>query len=140
MVRRWLADALRLSGDAASARVAYAAARAELSYELASQPENFLLVAELAIVQARLQDLNGVNRLLATCSELAAKSRRELLVVQCLNARIQVSLAIESPSVVALLREALSHGGELPPLTPALLARDPDFDGLRENPDFQALL
>ena len=63
MVRRWLADALRLAGDAAAARASYTLAGTELESELARQPENSLLIAELAIVQARLGAREAAEKL-----------------------------------------------------------------------------
>jgi len=140
MVRRWLADAWRLAGDAAAARAAYATAARELDSELARQPENSLLVAELAIVQARLGVRHAAEKLNETCATLAAKTRREAFVAECVLAKIQVALALHSSAeVIVLLKEAITLRGEFPPLTPALLRLDPDFEGERTNGDFQAL-
>jgi len=140
MVRLWLADALRLAGDPVAARAAYSTARTELADELARQPENSLLVADLAIVQARLGDRPAAERLIETCSTLAAASRRQAFIAECLLAKIQVSLTFESGETIALLGQALTHPGEFPPLTRELLRLDPQWDALRERPDFQKLL
>jgi TolB-like protein/DNA-binding winged helix-turn-helix (wHTH) protein len=141
MVRRWLGDALRLAGDAAAARAAYTTAGGELQSELAQQPANSLLVAELAIVQARLGQRDAAGKLSETCTALAARSRREAFTAECLLAKIQVALASDTKAeVIALLKEAITRRGELPPLTPALLRVDPEFDGQRASRDFQALL
>jgi tetratricopeptide (TPR) repeat protein len=141
MVRRWLGDALRLAGDAAAARAAYSTAGSELQSELARQPANSLLVAELAIVQARLGQRDAAAKLGETCIALAARSRREAFTAECVLAKIQVALAANSNGeVIALLEDASARRGELPPLTPALLRVDPEFDGQRATGDFQALL
>jgi tetratricopeptide (TPR) repeat protein len=140
MVRRWLGDSLRLAGDAAAARKAYATAHAELENELARQPENSLLVAELAVVQARLGRRDAAGKLIESCSALAARARRESFIAECLVAKIQVALAFDSAELFPLLEQALTFRGELPPLTPALLRLDPEYDVVRARRDFQALL
>lgn len=139
MVRRWLADALRLAGDTQAARTAYEMAQVDLTGEFNRQPENSLLAAELATVHARLGNRGVAEEFIGTCEKMAAKARRQAFVAECLRAKIQMSLATKSPNVVALLRDALTKRGEFPPLTLALLALDPDFDGLRADRDFQAL-
>jgi TolB-like protein/Tfp pilus assembly protein PilF len=140
MVRRWLGDALRLAGEPIAARTAYVAASAELESELARQPDNSLLVAELAIVRARLGMRDAAKKLGETCTTLAARTRRETFVAECVLARIQVELAIESTEVVGLIERALTLPGEFPPLTPELLRLDPEYDGLRGRADFQSLV
>jgi tetratricopeptide (TPR) repeat protein len=139
MVRRWLGDALRLAGDATAARKTYAAARVELESELARQPGNSLLVAELAIVRARLGDREEAERAIETCSSLAARARRESFAAECALAKIQVALA-GSSDAIPLIKAALTMRGEYPPLTSALLRLDPEWDGLRDRPAFQQLL
>jgi len=59
----------------------------------------------------------------------------QAFVAECLLAKIQVSLALKSPDVVDLLQDALTRRGEFPPLTVALIALDPEFDGLRITPN-----
>jgi TolB-like protein/DNA-binding winged helix-turn-helix (wHTH) protein len=141
VVRRWLADAQRLASDAIAARQSYGVAAEELSQELSKQPENPLLIAELAIVQARLGNRGVAVGLLRNCEAFAARARRDWLIAECALAGIQVDLAGGAPAqVVARLARAAKLHGELPPLTPALLRADPDFDGLRGRRDFQALL
>jgi hypothetical protein len=131
---------LRLANDAAAARATYATARTELERELALQPENPLLVAELAIVHARLGHRDAAEELARTCSAVAARTRRESFLAECVLAKIQMALAFQSSAEVSMLvGEAITLRGEFPPLTPALLRLDPEFDGQRANDDFQAL-
>lgn len=140
MVRRWLGDALRLAGDAAAARATYATAGLELERELTRQPENSLLLAELAIVQARLGRQDAAEKLADSCTALAERARREAFVAACVLAKIQVALARQaSTEVSVLLKEAITLRGEFPPLTPALVRLDPEFDDQRERVDFRSL-
>lgn len=139
MVRRWLADARRLSADASGARAEYRRARAELEAELALQERNPVLLAELAIVRARLDDRDAV--LEQRCMAYAVRPKRDAMMADCMLARIQAELAAGSAAdAVALLAAAATTGGFLPPLTPELLRLDPDYDALRSRADFQALL
>jgi TolB-like protein/DNA-binding winged helix-turn-helix (wHTH) protein/Tfp pilus assembly protein PilF len=139
MVRRWLGDALRLAGDTAAAQSAYGIAGSELQDELARQPENPILTAELAIVRAHLGARDVAKKLNESCSALAARARRETFVAECLLARIEVALALDSAELPALLQEAITLRGEFPPLTSALLRLDPQWDSLRSRADFQQL-
>jgi hypothetical protein len=141
MVRRWLGDALRVAGDVDAAQAAYANARGELQSELARQPENPVLIAELAIVQARLGARDDAQKLIRSCSEIAARARRDGFIAECVLAKVQVTLALHSAAeVIGLLGEAMTLRGEFPPLTPALLRVDPEWDSLRDRADFHRLL
>ena len=139
-VRRWLGDAQRLAGDDRAAKDSYRLARGDLEAELARQPENPLLVADLAILQARLGDRSKAIELSQRCAQLAAGTR-DAFTAECALADIQIELATGiAAAVVARLKRALTLRGELPPLTPALLRLDPDLTPLRTREDFKALL
>lgn len=140
-VRRWLGDAQRLAGAKGEARDSYQRAAQDLEAELARQHENPLLAAELAIVQARRGERAAATGLAQRCVELAAHARRDSLAAECALAAIQVELATGAPAdAVQRLKAASTLRGELPPLTPALLRLDPEFDGLRARKDFQSLM
>jgi len=140
VVRRWRADAQRLAGDADSARATYSQALSEIEGEIGRQPANPVLAAELAILRGRLGSLEAGIRMVPRCLELAENPRRDALIAECRLAQIQVELAAGEPQrVVALLKEALTMRGTFPPLTPALLRLDPEYDGLRAREEFQAL-
>ena len=139
-VRRWLADAQRLAGDASGARATYTLSLQELDAEIAKQPANPALMAELIIVRGRLGSRDTGERLVPRCLELASNPRRESLIADCLQARLQAGLAGGDPGeTVTRLKEALTIRGAFPPLTPALLRLDPDYDALRAREDFRAL-
>jgi tetratricopeptide (TPR) repeat protein len=140
VVRRWLADAQRLAGEDAASKATYRLALAEIEAEIARQPSNPVLMAELATLRGRLGEFEAAVRLVPRCLELAGQPRREALIVECAFARIQAELAAGDPArSVALLKEALGAQGALPPLTPALLKLDPEYDALRARTDFQSL-
>lgn len=140
-VRRWLGDAQRLAGSKAEALDSYQRAAQDLEAELARQRENPLLTAELAIVQARRGERGAASELAQRCAELAARGRRDSMAAECALAAIQVELATGAPAdAVQRLKAASTLRGELPPLTPALLRLDPEFDALRARKDFQSLM
>ncbi len=139
-VRRWLADAQRLAGDITAARASYERSIDELETEIAKQPANPALMAELAVVRGRMGSRQAGERLVARCLELAENPRRETLIADCRLAGIQVELAAgDSREAVTQLEGALTMRGGFPPLTPALLRLDPEFDALRSREDFQQL-
>jgi hypothetical protein len=141
MVRRWLADAQRLAGDVSASKATYTQALAEIEAEMERQPANPVLMAELATVRGRLGEFEAAVRLAPLCVELASRPRRESLITECAFARIQAELAAGDPArAVVLLKEALAAQGALPPLTPALLKIDPEYDELRDRADFKSLL
>jgi TolB-like protein/DNA-binding winged helix-turn-helix (wHTH) protein len=141
VVRRWLADAERLAGDPAAAKRSYTQALADLEAEISRQPSNPVLLAELAIVRARLGSLEAAVKLVPRCLEHARQPRREAYVTECALARIQAELAAGDPArTVALIEEVLQARGSLPPVTPELLRLDPEYDALRSRTDFGALL
>ena len=141
VVRRWLADAQRLSGDAKGAHASYSTARIELQAELAHQDTNPVLTGELAIVQARLGAYDSAGALLERCARLAESPRRNLLIADCRRARVDLALAAgDAAGAVRQLKELSAMRGLLPPLTSALLRIDPEFDALRGAEDFQTLL
>ncbi|MEO8019176.1 MAG: winged helix-turn-helix domain-containing protein [Pseudomonadota bacterium] len=132
VVRRWLADAQRLAGDAKGAHASYATARAELEAELAHQEANPVLTGELAIVRARLGDHQAAVTLADRCLQLAAHPRRESLIADCTRAKVDLAQAAgDTAGAIRLLRELAAMRGLLPPLTGALVLVDPEFDNLR---------
>ncbi|MFX8700452.1 hypothetical protein ABTM56_20330, partial [Acinetobacter baumannii] len=54
-------------------------------------------------------------------------------------ARIQARFG-DRPAAIAGIRHLLQTSYGDPPLTPAILRIDPDFDNLRSEPEFQKLL
>jgi TolB-like protein/DNA-binding winged helix-turn-helix (wHTH) protein/Flp pilus assembly protein TadD len=140
VVRRWLADAQRLAGNSDVAKSTYIRALTEVEQELARQPANPLLVAELAILRARLGSLEAGVRLEPRCLELASHPRVDQLLAECKLARVQVELAAGDPArAVAGLKELLTLNAT-PPVTPEWLKLDPEYDALRSRKDFQSLL
>jgi hypothetical protein len=132
VVRRWLADAQRLAGDAGAAHASYEAARVDLEAQLALQPSNPLFLGELAIVWARLGDRAAAGELAQRCTQLARASRRSSYIGDCGLARIQVALAAnDTAQLPGLLEDALKQRGSLPPLTVSLLRLDPELDAQR---------
>jgi tetratricopeptide (TPR) repeat protein len=141
IVRRWLADAQRLGGDADAARTSYAQALLEIEDELERQPANPVLMAEHAILRGRQGLFEAGMRLVPRCLDLAQEPRRDAFIAECALAQIQVELAGgDDARAVASLRVALTTRGALPPVTKALLRLDPEYDNLRARKDFQALL
>jgi TolB-like protein/DNA-binding winged helix-turn-helix (wHTH) protein len=141
VVRRWLADAHRHARNPEAAQAAYLQAAAEIEAELERQNANPVLLAELATVRGRLGQLDAALRLVSRCLDVAATPRRETYRAECAAARIPAEITAGDPArAVLALREAITAHGVLPPLTPALLKLDPDYDLLRARPDYLALL
>ena len=141
IVRRWLADAQRLGGDADAARTSYGQALLEIEDELGRQPANPVLMAEHAILRGRQGLFEAGMRLVPRCLDLAQEPRRDAFIAECALAQIQVELAGgDDARAVASLKVALTTRGALPPVTKALLRLDPEYDNLRARKDFQALL
>lgn len=141
VVRRWLGDAARLADDSLAASDAYQLARGDLEAELGRQPGNPLLMAELAMVQARLGNRDAAMEMSRQCAAAAARVRRDWYAAECALANIQIELATGTPAeAVARIKDALALRGQLPPLTRELLRVDPEFASLQSREDFRALL
>jgi TolB-like protein/Tfp pilus assembly protein PilF len=144
-LRVWLGWAQEVAGDHATAQQTWRQARGELESFLKEQPENSLLIGDLALT----------NMFLGEKAAALALSERAMIAMPIekdavggpvpleILARVAARMG-EPDRAIAALQKLLSIPGigalaENMPLTPALLRLDPMFDPLRNDPRFQKL-
>ena len=145
-MRFWLGWAEEVAGDHAAAQESWRQARAELESFLKEQPDNYVLIGDLALTMTGLGDKASA---LALCERAIAANpiekdaMRGPVPIEIL-ARVAARTG-EAERAIATLQKLLSipYAGPRPdnvPLTPALLRLDPMFDPLRNDSRFQKLV
>jgi len=145
-LRFWLGWAQEVAGDGAAAQESWRQARSELEPFLKEQPENYILIGDLALTNMGLGD-KAAALALSERAQAAIPIEKDVVggpgPIEIL-ARVAAQTG-ESDRAIAALQKLLSTPYEGPlasrlPLTPALLRLDPMFDPLRNNPRFQELI
>ena len=138
--RLWLGDLERLSGDDAAARADYSAARAELEEVFKGQNQNLDIMDTLALLCAGLGDRESAFKYADEAVRLMPTTKDALggRVAEATRAFVYTRFGDADRAVPALERLLKLPGGR-PPLTPATLRLNPEFDRLRADPRFQKL-
>src|SRR5437870_1858457 len=145
-LRFWLGWAQEVAGDHAGARESWSRARSELEPFLKEQPENFVLMGDLALTNMGLGDNAAALTLAERAIALFPVDKDALTGPRPLDILARVAARIgQSDRSISMLEKLLSMPYEAPlaanpPLTPALRRLDPMFDSLRNNPRFQKLV
>jgi TolB-like protein/Tfp pilus assembly protein PilF len=145
-LRFWLGWAQEVAGDHAAARESWSQARTELEPFLKEQPENFVLLGDLALTNMALGDNAAALTLVERALAMISIEKDALTGPRPLDILARVAARIGDPDrSISTLEKLLSIPYEAPlaanpPLTPALLRLDPMFEPLRKDPRFQKLI
>jgi len=145
-LRFWLGWAQEVAGDRNSARESWTQARTELEPFLKEQPENFVLMGDLALTNMALGDNAAALTLAEHAMAMIPIEKDALTGPRPLDILARVAARIGDPDrAISALEKLLSIPYEAPlaanpPLTPALLRLDPMFEPLRKDPRFQKLI
>jgi len=144
-LRFWLGWAQEVAGDHAAAQESWRQARSELDPFLKNQPQNIVLMADLALTNAGLGDKAAALALSEQAMATAPLAKDALYGFIAIEVLARVAGQVAEPDRgIAALQQLLSIPGASvlaasAPLTPAILRLDPMFDPLRKDPRFQKL-